>query len=488
MHVWSGPKADAVLRDEEQIAMRTVLLCGQLFSGSESVARKDQALVIEGDRITHIGPLAALPALTAGENVVDYRRYFVMPGLSDLHTHLSYGNARSEEEVDLYGSLEYRAIRSLAAAQRMLKAGFTALLDPACAGLVTPALRDALFVGLFQGPRVTAAGPALTSRQGLYDYFPSWIGVPPCSTGTLVTSRAEAIETIRRQTKDGVDVIKIAMDGIQGGNSGGLYAAFDQDETAAMVREAHRLGRKVVVHARGREGALYAARAGVDIIYHASRIDDDGIRAALGEGSSICPSLLLLVNNVQYARQDDQCYDWWPNIQRQELLDASRCLRRAYEAGVRFLSGSETGFGITPYGEWATRELLLMVNYVGIPADEALRMATSTNRVMLRDGDQFDGLVRGKLADILVFDGDPVADLSQLEEKARIVAVWKGGGLVSLPDLPADMPRHQMEASQGFWNRLYTRQSTGNTPALSPDEAVKGLPTAANLNFKESAA
>ncbi len=466
--------------------MRTILLCGQLFSGSESVARKEQALVIEGDRITHAGPLAALPALTAADNVIDYRRYFVMPGLSDLHVHLSYGNARSEEEVDLYGSLEYRAIRSLAAAQRMLRAGYTALLDPACAGLVTPALRDALFVGLFQGPRVTAAGPAITSRQGLYDYFPSWIGVPACSTGTLVTSRAEAIETIRRQTKDGVDVIKIAMDGIQGGNSGGLYAAFDQDETTAMVREAHRLGRKVVVHARGREGALYAARAGVDIIYHASRIDDEGIRAAVGEGCSICPSLLLLVNNVQYAQRDDQCYDWWPNIQRQELRDASRCLRRAYEAGVRFFSGSETGFGITPYGEWATRELLLMVSFIGIPADEVLRMATSTNRLMLRDGDQFDGLVGGKLADILVFDGDPVADLSQLEEKARIVAIWKGGSLVSLPDLPAEMPRHQTEASQGFWNRLYTRESTGNTPALSPDQAWKGLP--ANLNFEESAA
>jgi Amidohydrolase family len=134
------------------------------------------------------------------------------------------------------------------------------------------------------------------------------------------------------------------------------------------------------------------------------------------------------------------------------------------------------------------RELSLMVNYIGIPADEVLRMATSTNRIMLRDGDQFDGLVRGKLADILVFDGDPVADLSQLEEKARIVAVWKGGSEVSLPELPADMPRHQTEASQGFWNRVYTRQSTGNTPALAPGQAWKGLPTVANLGFKESAA
>ena len=195
--------------------MRTILLCGQLFSGIENVAHKEQALVIEGGRIIYVGPIGQLPQASPSDEVIDYRRHLVMPGLSDLHTHLSYGNARSEEEVDLYGSLEYRAIRSLAAAQRMLKAGFTSLLDPACAGLVTPSLRDALFVGMFEGPRITSAGPALTSRQGLYDYFPAGSKIPSCSTGVLITSRAEAIEAIRRQTKDGVDVIKIAMDGIQ---------------------------------------------------------------------------------------------------------------------------------------------------------------------------------------------------------------------------------------------------------------------------------
>lgn len=115
-------------------------------------------------------------------------------------------------------------------------------------------------------------------------------------------------------------------------------------------------------------------------------------------------------------------------------------------------------------------------------------MATSTNRIMLRDGDEFDRLAKGKLADMLVFDGDPVADLSQLEEKKRIVAVWKGGSLVSLPDLPADMPRHPAEASQGFWSRLYTRQSTGNTPPLTPDKVWSGTPGVANAHLEESAA
>ena len=428
--------------------MRTILLCGRLFTGVESTAREAQALVIEKERITALMPIDTLPKPGPGDKVVDYRNYLVMPGLSDLHTHLSYGNARTEEEVDLYGALEYRAIRALAAAQRMLKAGFTALLDPACAGLVTPSLRNALFVGLFPGPRITAAGPALTARQGLYDYYPSWVGAPSSSSGVLVATLPEAIEVIRRQTKDGVDVIKIAMDGIQGGNSGGLYATFTQDETTAMVREAHRLGRSVVVHARGREGALYAARAGVDIIYHASRIDEEGVRAAAGEGCAICPSLLLLANNIQYAQPDDPSYDWWPNIQRRELAAASRSLRNAYEAGVPFHSGSETGFAITPYGEWSTRELSLMVNFLGIPVDEVLRMATSTNRRQLSGGAQFDRLAKGKYADLLVFDGDPLKAIEQLEEKHRIIDVWKAGARVELPDMPVDMPRHPSETSQ----------------------------------------
>jgi imidazolonepropionase-like amidohydrolase len=292
----------------------------------------------------------------------------------------------------------------------------------------------------------------------------------------------EAIEAIREQTKDTVDFIKIAMDGIQGGNSGGLFAAFTQDETTAMVREAHRLGRRVAVHVRGREGALYAARAGVDILYHASRIDDEGIRAAAGEGCSICPSLMLLVNNIEYAQPDDPSYDWWPNIQRHELAAASNSLRRAYDAGIPFLSGSETGFAVTPYGEFSARELPVMMRYLGITAPEVLRMATHRNRAMLRDGRNYDSLAAGKIADLVVFDGNPLEDIAQLEERERFVEIWMNGRRVDLPDFPAEIPRHPSEASQGMWNRVYTRASTSHrrpeNTALPPGIPVQDVPEA----------
>jgi len=450
--------------------MRTILKAGSLYTGLTPHALAQYGLVIEAGRITAIEPWSRLPDPRPGDILADYSTHFVMPGLADLHTHLSYGNARSEEELDLYGSLEYRTLRALAAAQRMLKSGYTALLDPACAGLTTPALRDALFVGMFTGPRITTGGPAITARQGLYDYYPSWVGCPPCSTGELVRSPAEAIEAIRRQTKDGVDIIKLAMDGIQGGNHGGLYAAFTQEETTAMVREAQRLGRRVAVHARGREGVLYAARAGADILFHASRIDDDGISAALDNGCAICPSLLLLTNNIQFAQPDDQSYDWWPNIQRRELADARVNLRRAYDRGVPILTGSETGFAVTPYGEWAARELELMVDYLDLPQDEVLQIATHRNRAYLRDGEGFDSLAPGKLADLLIVDGNPITDIAVLQQADAIVDVWLGGKRVSLPEMPVEIPRHPAELAQGMWNRVYTRASTGagRRPAPPP--------------------
>jgi len=460
--------------------MRTILLCGALFTGTEATAREKQALVMENGRITEILPIEAVPPTAEGDVVIDHSTRFVMPGLSDLHTHLAYGNARSEEEVDLYPCLEYRAIRALAGAQRMLAAGYTALLDPATSGMVSSALRDALYVGMFAGPRVTTAGPAITTRQGLYDYYPTWIGCPSSSTGRLVKDLPSAIEAIREQTKNTVDIIKIAMDGIQGGNSGGLYAAFTQDETTAMVREARRLGRKVAVHVRGAEGALYAARAGVDILYHASRISDEGIRAALGEGCSICPSLMLLVNNIEYAQPDDPSYDWWPNVQRRELADASVSLRRAHEAGIPFLIGSETGFAVTPYGEFCARELPVMMRYLGIDAAEALQIATHRNRRVLRGGRDFDSLDRGKIADFLVFDGNPLTDITQLEERERILEVWMNGQKVTLPVMPVEIPRHPCENSQGMWNRTYTRASiskrTPEDTAVPPEALTHELP------------
>src|SRR5579862_7335646 len=196
--------------------MMTQVRCGRFFAGDETSERRDVTLCYDGDGILrYAGPTAGAPPLARGDALLDYSDLFVMPGLLDVHTHLAYGNAKTEEDIDLYHPMEFRALRAMFFAQKVLAAGYTAICAPGDAGQISLSVRDAIRAGLFDGPRVTATGRYVTSRQGLTDWYPSWIGVPDTSIGRLVQSLDEAIEEIRVQTKNGVDCIKIAMDGVQ---------------------------------------------------------------------------------------------------------------------------------------------------------------------------------------------------------------------------------------------------------------------------------
>jgi hypothetical protein len=184
--------------------MKTFVRCGQLFTGREDEAQKDAALVYDEE-----GRLL----------------------------YLAYGNAKTEEDIDLYSPMEFRALRGMFFAQKVAASGYTAICSPGDAGQVSLSIRNAINAGLFDGPRVMAAGPYLTTHQGLTDWYPTWIGAPETSIGKLVTTVDEAVQEVRRQVKNGVDCIKIAMDGIQRRPDGELIAAFTQEETDIIVRK-----------------------------------------------------------------------------------------------------------------------------------------------------------------------------------------------------------------------------------------------------------
>jgi imidazolonepropionase-like amidohydrolase len=269
--------------------MKTFVRCGTLFTGAEDEPRRGEVLVFdEAGRLTFLGPEQAAPSRTAGDRLIDHSGGFVMPGLIDVHTHLAYGNAKCEEDIDLYAPLEFRTLRGMFFAQKVAASGYTAICSPGDAGQISLSIRDAIRAGLFDGPRVMAAGPYLTTHQGLTDWYPTWIGVPETSIGKLVTNIDEAIEEVRRQVKNGVDCIKLALDGIQRRPDGELIAAFTQEETDIITRESHRLGRKVISHSVGREATLYAARAGIDLIFHGFDLDDECIAAMKKSGSALC--------------------------------------------------------------------------------------------------------------------------------------------------------------------------------------------------------
>ena len=435
--------------------MATQVRCGTLFTGNEDVERKNQALVIESGRLTYVGPVDKAPK---ADSVLDYSEFFVMPGLQDVHTHLAYGNAKTEEDIDLYQPMEFRSIRGLFFAQKCLAAGYTSICSPGDAGQISLSVRNAIDYGLFDGPRVTAAGRYLTSRQGLTDWYPTWIGVPDTSIGRLITSRDEAIEEIRVQVKNGVDCIKVALDGVQRRPDGEFIAAFNQEETTAMVTEAHRMGRKVVVHARGREATLYAARAGVDLIFHAYYLDQECIDAILENGSAIGPTLTFPRNIVDFTRPTEPAYlkGRIGDVQR-EYETACANLRKAREAGIPFMTGTDTGFAVTPYGEWHAREIEIFVKDLGFTPAAALRAATAVTAGFMARGNSFGMLEPGRAADFIAVAGSPLKDVAILQDKARIRHVHLAGKRVAVPERGYD-PRQVTDLAWTNWNDLYTQE------------------------------
>jgi imidazolonepropionase-like amidohydrolase len=438
--------------------MKTFVRCGSLFTGREDEALAEAALVVDDEGgIVYAGPEAGAPRRARADTLIDHSGSFVMPGLIDVHTHLAYGNAKSEEDIDLYSPMEFRALRGMFFAQKVAASGYTAICSPGDAGQISLSIRNAINAGLFDGPRVMAAGPYLTTHQGLTDWYPTWIGVPETSIGKLVTNSNEAVEEVRRQVKNGVDCIKLALDGIQRRPDGELTAAFTQEETEIIVRESHRLGRKAIAHAVGREATLYAARAGVDLIFHGFDLDDECIAAMLESGSALCPTLTHPRNMVDFTQPHDPAYlkGRVGQTEKRYRLGVAR-LRKAVAAGIPFMTGTDSGFAITPYGEWHAKELELFVDDLGFSPAAALRAATETNAGFMTGGDQLGALEAGRAADFIVLDGSPLADIRVLQDKRRLRAVYLAGKELRIADRPYD-PRQVTDFALSNWTDLYTQ-------------------------------
>ncbi len=436
---------------------RLHLHCHTLFDGTGLPTRAQQTLVVENGLLTYVGPRSSAPAPQPGAQVVDAGEHFVMPGLVDVHTHLAFGNAQSEEDIDIWTSDEFRALRGLFFAQHVLAAGVTSMVCPGDSGQLSIAVRNSITAGLFDGPRIAASSRVITNRQSLNDWFPSRVGAPEYFTARLVTSRSEALAEVRKQAKDGVDLIKIAMDGTHRRPNGEIVAAFTADETREMVDEAHRLGCKVATHAYGREAVMYAAKAGVDLVFHAFYMDDACIEALLEAGSILAPTMTFPQNTVDFCQPHDPAITTGYAAYCARTLEVgSQVLKRAKAAGVPFACGSDSGFAVTPYGEWHARELELLVTRLGFTPAEALYAATNVGARCMPRGETLGTLEVGKQADFLVLDGSPLDDIRLLQNRSALKAVYKAGQPMRLARTPYN-PKQVSDFNSLKWTDLYTR-------------------------------
>jgi imidazolonepropionase-like amidohydrolase len=412
-------------------------------------------MVIEGDLIAWVGLAAELPPEYSGDGpaVTDVGGATVMPGLIDAHMHISFGEPQTEEELYIYTPSAYRAIRAAVNAEKVLLAGVTSACDPGGPIGIAPAVRDAVDAGLVQGPRISAAGRQITTQQGIGDTLPRWVDVDESSFGALVRGRDDLLDEIRNEVKDGVDLIKIA-----GSGPGTIeYGAFRLDELELVVDEAHRLGRPVAMHARSRQSVADAVDARIDWIMHASYMDLPTLDAAVANGTPFVPAMTLLVNTLESGTMLPMAKQ---GIQR-ELDAAVSILTKAHEQGATLIAGSESGFAMTPYGEWHTREMELFVSHLGMSDMQAILSMTRDAAIAApRDTEMIGTLTVGKHADFLVVDGSPDEDVRILSDKRRIRAVVKGGDEIA-PWRPPDQPTSKMafEKARPYTAGLYERDS-----------------------------
>jgi imidazolonepropionase-like amidohydrolase len=436
---------------------------GKVIDGTLNTPLEKGAVAFKGDRIAYVGSVAEMPqAYAAGDfRQIQLPGRSILPGLIDGHTHISFGEARSEEELALFTPVEYRTLKAAMNAKRVLQAGVTSAFDAATTYNIAPCIRDAIDVGMIEGPRFAVSGRQLTTHQGLEDSFPNEMQFPPGQAAVLMKTKEDFIEAIRYQVKDRVDCIKVS------GSSDSLItpdsldgSALSVEELTMIATEARRLGVMSSIHARSRDSVIGAAKAGFDIIFHASYIDDEGIDLCLKSKCVIIPTLTLLVNIIN-ANSGHEAVSV-ASAFSEEVNAARTRLAKAWRAGVPFICGSESGWSPVPYGHWHAHELQVFVDMLGMTPLQAIHCATlGATRILRRFGHEVGKLEAGRLADIIVVNGDPTADVTILQKKSQLDFVFKGG--VEIDRKPAPSPRRwYFEKHRTFLNGTFNYDESRN--------------------------
>ena len=395
--------------------------CGRLIDGRQPAPLGPSVVLIEGGRIQAVGPGLAVPP---GVEVIDLGSATCLPGLIDNHTHiLLQGDitAADYDEQLLKESIPFRAIRATMAARTSLNHGFTALRDLETEGAMYADVdvKTAIERGIIPGPRMFVATRAL-APTGMYQLLGySWeLEVP---RGVQLVDGPENIRhAVREQVSFGADWIKYYSDRRYFMKAGALHSwvNFTDEEAAALVGEAHRLGRKVAAHAMGREGIESALRAGVDSIEHGDGLDAEMLDLMVKRGVYWCPTIFVGAY-VAEGRAAAGAPIWKAMV---ELT--KQAFAKALAKGVKISYGTDAG-GYA-WTEPQAREFSYIVRY-GMSPMRAIQSATLVAAELLGQQDNFGSIEAGKLADLVAVRGDPLADISELE---RVTFVMKGGVVV----------------------------------------------------------
>lgn len=401
-------------------AQEAVIHAGHVLAVPGEGYLTEQTILIEDGRITAINPGYHLPR--DDRAVIDLSDAYVLPGLIDSHVHLLSGERGPDTYIRPFRDTSAdTAFQGAYNARLTLQAGFTTVQDVGGANEAIFALRDAVASGKVPGPRIRAAGRAVsvTGGHGDFNGFAPRI-MEMMSTANICNGADDCRRAVRQQVKEGADLIKItATGGVLSNTRAGLEQQFTVPELEAIVDAAESMGRKVTAHAHGKSGIDAALRAGVHSIEHGTYLDEESIALFKENDAVLVPTVLAGVTVTGWVDEP-----WLAEPSREKAAEVGPrmldMLRIAHEGGVTVAYGTDTG--VSRHGENA-REFALMVE-AGFSPEAAIRAATVVASEHIEMADQIGTLEPGKYADLIALDGDPLDDITELED---VDFVMKGG-------------------------------------------------------------
>ena len=422
--------------NREEIGMDTLFTNVRILDGTGTLPYSGSVLV-QGNRIRQVGRSTAAIS-PAGATVIDGAGATLMPGMCEAHTHFSWNDAATLAEIQTM-PLEEHVLWCAKVARRYLEAGFTSCVGAACAkprlDVVT---RNAIDAGQIPGPRYLAASQEITVPGGLGDETLPHLPFPEFSFGVNVNGAEDMRRVVRMFLKYGVDSIKLNLSGDNFTPQSPAGTTWMTDAEVAVAAEEVKLrGKRIAVHARSAASVRQALRHGVEVIYHASFTDTETLDMleAAKDRIFVAPGIAILYAMLNEAEAFGITRARATEMGYQVEWDAAlESLSKMHKRGVRILPGGDYGFAFTPHCNNA-RDLEFFVKYLGFTPMEAIRCTTLYGGQIMMQPNELGVVKDGYLADLLLVDGDPLANLAILRDPKRILAVMKDGAFAKEPPI-----------------------------------------------------